>query len=146
MRIFVKGNLFLNSRYFKTGGEIISEGTWRVYESRKSLFRQPEALKGIRVLEVATLVFGPLTTALLGHLGAELIKVEIPPLGDTMRGVTPFGELHKDAASYGMLTASQNKYSLGLDLHKPEAQEIFQRLVKESDVILENLRSGAMET
>jgi len=123
----------------------MSSETWSAYKTRGSLFGQPEALKGLKVVEVSTLVFGPLATSILGHFGADIIKVELPPLGDTMRGVTPFGELHRGAGSYGMMTASQNKYSLGLDLHHEEAQQVFLRIVKDADIVLENLRPGAMD-
>ncbi|PYO58102.1 MAG: hypothetical protein DMD83_05765, partial [Candidatus Rokuibacteriota bacterium] len=56
---------------------------------RSKIFDKPEALRGIRVLELTTLVLGPTTADFLGELGAEVIKVELPPGGDTMRYVTP---------------------------------------------------------
>jgi acetylornithine/succinyldiaminopimelate/putrescine aminotransferase len=59
----------------------------------------------------------------LAKLGAEVIKCEIPPLGDTSRNLGPFGENFRDQGT-GFVHANQNKYYMGLDLHKPEAQEI----------------------
>ena len=56
---------------------------------RARIFDKPEALRGIRVLELTTLVLGPTTADFLGEFGAEVVKVELPPGGDTMRYVTP---------------------------------------------------------
>lgn len=59
--------------------------------SAAKTFSKPEALKGVRVLELCTHVFGPITVDLLGDFGAEVIKIELPGVGDLMRYVAPRG-------------------------------------------------------
>ena len=59
--------------------------------SAAKVFSKPEALKGVRVLELCTRVFGPVTADLLADFGAEVIKIELPGVGDLMRYVAPRG-------------------------------------------------------
>ena len=59
--------------------------------SVSDIFDKPEAMKGVRVLELCTRVFGPVTADLLGDFGAEVIKIELPGVGDLMRYVAPRG-------------------------------------------------------
>ena len=120
----------------------MKEETWENYKERKHF--KPSPLKGIRVLEVCTMLLGPLGPALLGEMGAEVIKCEIPPLGDTTRSLNPFGWFFKDQSPL-FLHINPNKYWVGLDLHKPEAQKVFYELAAKSDIIEENLRPGVME-
>jgi len=105
---------------------------------------KPEALAGIRVLEVATRIFGPATTDYLGQFGAEVIKVELPYRGDLMRYVAPEGFFWKEV-SPAFLSLNRNKLHVGLDLHPPEGKELFLRLASLSDVVVENLRAGTMD-
>jgi crotonobetainyl-CoA:carnitine CoA-transferase CaiB-like acyl-CoA transferase len=77
-------------------------------------------------------------------MGAEVIKCEIPPIGDTGRNMTPFGYFYKGYPPV-FIHNNVNKYWIGLDLHKPEAQEIFLQLAAKSDVVEINLRPGVME-
>src|SRR5438046_4165059 len=107
------------------------------------LFDQPEPLRGVRVVELCTLVFGPAAASFLAELGAEVIKVELPPAGDTMRYLTP-GTFWKEG-SLGFQPANHNKYHIGLDVHHPEGQALFKQLVARSDVVIENLKPGTME-
>ncbi|MCS7125947.1 MAG: CoA transferase [Aigarchaeota archaeon] len=95
-------------------------------------------LKGITVLDFTRVMAGPFTTMLLGDLGAEVIKIE-PPGGDDTRGWGPpwIGE---DSAYF--MSANRNKKSIILDLKKIESREIVERLVKRSDVVVENFRPG----
>jgi crotonobetainyl-CoA:carnitine CoA-transferase CaiB-like acyl-CoA transferase len=125
-----------------TGAIIMAEKTWKNYKEKKR--SSPLPLKGIRVLEVCTLILGPSGPSFLAAMGAEVIKCEIPPVGDTCRDMTPFGYLFR---GYGpVFTHSNiNKYWIGLDLHKPEAQKVFLELAARSDIIEENLRPGVME-
>ncbi|HEX9191540.1 MAG TPA: CoA transferase, partial [Candidatus Deferrimicrobiaceae bacterium] len=69
---------------------------------------KPEALAGIRVLEVATRIFGPATADYLGQFGAEVIKVELPYRGDLMRYVAPEGFFWKEV-SPAFLSLNRNK-------------------------------------
>jgi len=105
---------------------------------------KPEALAGVRVLEVATRIFGPATADYLGAFGAEVIKVELPGRGDLMRYVAPEGFFWKDV-SPAFLALNRNKLHVGLDLHPAEGAELFLRLAEVSDVVVENLRAGTMD-
>ena len=118
----------------------MAEDTWKAYKGKK--YFKPSPLKGLRVLEVCTLLFGPLGPAILGQLGAEVIKCEIPPLGDVTRSLLPVWK----EQSPGLLHLNPNKYWIGLDLHKPEAQQVFHELAAKSDIIEDNLRPGVMES
>ncbi len=99
------------------------------------------ALEGITVLEVASYVTGPYAGALLGDLGAEVIKIEAPPDGDPHRGHG------RDQALYhpNFRALNRNKKSVTLNLREPEGKHILTRLVKSADVLIENFRPGAME-
>jgi len=108
------------------------------------IFSKPEALKGIRVLELATLILGPATPDYLGEYGAEVIKVELPGAGDTMRSVTPYGKFWKNQ-SLGQLPQNHNKFHLALDVRTSVGAEIFRRLAQRCDVVVENLRAGTMD-
>jgi crotonobetainyl-CoA:carnitine CoA-transferase CaiB-like acyl-CoA transferase len=98
-------------------------------------------LSGIRVLEVANFIAGPFCAAQLADLGADVVKVEDPRRGDNVRQTGPFlpgGE------SSPFARLNRNKRSLALDLKAPEGKEIFRRLAARADVVVENLRPGAM--
>jgi crotonobetainyl-CoA:carnitine CoA-transferase CaiB-like acyl-CoA transferase len=105
---------------------------------------KPEALKGIRVLELATRIFGPATTDYLGEFGAEVIKVELPLRGDLMRYVAPKGFFWKEV-SPAFLSLNRNKLHVAIDVRIPEGKELFARLAEISDVVVENLRAGTMD-
>lgn len=98
------------------------------------------ALAGLRVIEVCNYVAGPHAGMIMADLGAEVIKVE-PPDGEFSRSAAPVGA--KGESLY-FITCNRNKKSVVLDLKKPEGREIFRGLVKRSDVVLDNLRPGAM--
>ena len=99
------------------------------------------ALDGIKVLDMTQAMSGPFATMLLGDLGAEVIKVE-PPEGDQTRSWAP--PYMGGISSYFMST-NRNKESISIDLKKPEGKEILRRLIKTSDVLVENFRPGVME-
>jgi crotonobetainyl-CoA:carnitine CoA-transferase CaiB-like acyl-CoA transferase len=109
------------------------------------VFDKPEALRGIRVLELTTLVLGPTTADFLGELGAEVIKVELPPRGDTMRFVTPEGSFWKNA-SMGFFPENHSKYHVGIDLHSNEGKSLFKQLAAKSDIMVENFRAGTLDS
>lgn len=98
-------------------------------------------LDGIRVLDMATMIVGPVATQWLGDMGADVIKVE-PPEGDLTRNIGP---RHSPDMGAFFLGSNRNKRSIELDLKKPEAQPVFERLVRSSDVILYSIRTGAAE-
>jgi len=121
----------------------MAQETWKNYRANKH--SKPSPLKGIRVLEVCTILLGPAGPAFLGAMGADVIKCEIPPKGDTVRQMVPFGCFFRDQAP-AAVHINTNKYWLGLDLHKPEAQKIFCELAAKSDIVEDNFRPGVMET
>ncbi len=120
----------------------MTEKTWENYKQNKPL--KPSPLKDIKVLEVCTMLLGPMGPALLAQLGAEVIRCEIPPMGDSTRSLNPFGWFLKDQSPL-LLHINQNKYWLGLDLHKREARRIFCELAAKCDIVENNFRPGVME-
>lgn len=98
-------------------------------------------LKGIRVIEMGTLLAGPFTGRLLADFGAEVIKVEPPGKSDPMRN---WGK-KKDGVGLWWPIQSRNKRSITLNLREEAGQNILKDLVKESDIIIENFRPGTME-
>jgi len=107
-------------------------------------FSKPEALKGVRVLELCTRVFGPVTADLLADMGAEVIKIELPGVGDLMRYVAPRGFFWQNI-SPAFTHMNHNKYHVAIDIRKPEGAELLKRLVARSDVLVENFRPGTMD-
>jgi crotonobetainyl-CoA:carnitine CoA-transferase CaiB-like acyl-CoA transferase len=97
-------------------------------------------LAGLRVLDVSTVLAGPLTCQILGDYGAEVIKIE-HPRGDSMRGP---GRV-KDGIPLWWKMISRNKRCVGLYLGDPEGAEIFRRLVASADVVVESFRPGTFE-
>src|SRR5438046_10171481 len=93
----------------------------------------PAALEVISVLDFTRLLPGPFCTQLLCNLGAEVIKIEDPKLGDYMRSVPPI--VHD--VSYPFLMVNRGKRSLSVDLKTPEGQEIVHKLARGSDVVVE---------
>ncbi len=98
------------------------------------------SLWDVRVLEVGNYMAGPFCTAQLADLGADVIKVEPPEGGDQVRLTAPF----IDGESSSFLRLNRNKRSLALDLKAAEGKEVFLALARRADVVVENLRPGAM--
>ena len=100
-----------------------------------------KALEGIRVLDLTRALAGPFCTLMLGDNGADVIKVEIPGSGDdTRKWGPPF--IGEESAYY--LSINRNKRSLTLNLQDPQAQEVFLKLAKDVDVVVENFTPGVM--
>ena len=97
-------------------------------------------LDGIRILDFSRVLAGPLSTALLADLGAEVIKVE-PPGGDDYRHIGPM----RGGISSLFTALNRNKKSMVLDLKHPEAAGIVAQLAQEVDVVVENFRPGVAE-
>jgi len=100
-----------------------------------------EILEGMRVLDLSQIMAGPLSSMILGDLGAEVIKIE-PPEGDASRSM---GDTFLQGQSDYLLSLNRNKRSIILDLKKQEGREVFYRLAKEADIVLENFRPGTVE-
>ena len=100
-------------------------------------------LEGIRVLDVSQVMAGPFTCMLLGDMGADVIKVEPPGVGDSTRRSMGFRLKGED--SPGFLALNRNKRSIVLDLKAPEDRETFYALVKTADVLVENGRPGVTD-
>jgi crotonobetainyl-CoA:carnitine CoA-transferase CaiB-like acyl-CoA transferase len=115
----------------------------RTFDVRE-VFDKPEALAGIRVIELCTLILGPATADFLGEFGSEVIKVELPGPGDTMRYVPPDGWFWRDLC-IGFATQNHGKYHVAIDVHHAEGKELFRRLVAKADVVVENVRPGTMD-
>lgn len=97
-------------------------------------------LDGVRVVEFGNLIAAPYAGMLLADLGAEVVKVE-PPGGDLGRGFGPY----QQGESVFFMAVNRGKRSLAVDPKHPEIRPWLDRLVSEADVVLNNLRSGAME-
>jgi len=102
----------------------------------------PLALDGIRVIDLSRVIAGPWCGALLGDLGADVIKVEDTGGGDESRTWPP----HKDGEAAAYLLFNRNKRAMTLDLKTPEGVEVVKALVRGADVLLENFRTGTMES
>ncbi len=100
------------------------------------------ALQGIRVLDIATFVAAPFCGTILADFGAEVIKIEQPESGDSLR---KFGTPTECGDSLVWLSEARNKETITLDLRRPEGAEIFRALVAKADVVLENFRPGTLE-
>ena len=98
-------------------------------------------LKGIRVLDLTRILAGPYATMILRDLGAEVIKIEQPGVGDEARDFGPF----KNDFSLYFMSVNRGKKSVTLNLKSPRGKELFLELVKGSDILVENFRPGTME-
>jgi formyl-CoA transferase len=99
-----------------------------------------EALRGIKVVDAATLFAGPLAATILGDFGAEVLKVE-HPRGDPSRT----HGYSKDGVGLWWKMLGRNKRAVTLNLSKPEGAELFKRLARDADVVIESFRPGTLE-
>lgn len=98
-------------------------------------------LQGIKVLDISTILAGPLVAQILGDFGAEVIKIEHPTKPDGMRG----HGLDKDGHPLWWTMISRNKRTMTLNLGNAQGGAIFRRLAAEADVVVENFRPGTLE-
>ena len=106
----------------------------------------PQALAGVQVLELGSLIAGPYAAALLAQFGAEVIKIEPPASADAPGGdpLRTWRKLH-DGTSLWWYSQSRNKKSVTLDLKTTEARDIVRKLVATTDIVIENFRPGTLE-
>ncbi len=104
---------------------------------------QPQGpLAGMRVLDLSHVMAGPVCGLMLADMGADVLKIERIPVGDDSRQMlTP--SIAGESAAFMMM--NRNKRGIALDLKKPKGQEVFKRLVKTADALIENYRKGTME-
>ena len=100
----------------------------------------PLPLRGIRVIDAATLAAGPMVATMLGEFGADVVKVEQPGVGDPLRN---WGD-QKDGVGLFWKSMSRNKRCVTLDLRAVDGQELFHRLLDVSDVVVVNNRPSAL--
>lgn len=102
----------------------------------------PGVLQNIKVLDLSRVLAGPYCTMIMGDLGADVIKVEAPGGSDETR---KWGPPFKNGVSAYYLCANRNKRSITVDLKSDDGKEVIKKLVGESDVIINNFKSGTME-
>ena len=102
----------------------------------------PLPLDGVRVLDLSRVLAGPLCGAMLGDMGADVLKVEDVQGGDESRTWPP----QRDGESGCYVMNNRNKRAISLDLKAPEGAEILRRLAARADVLVENFRTGTMES
>jgi formyl-CoA transferase len=100
-------------------------------------------LQGVRVLDLSRVLAGPYCTMVLGDLGAEVVKVEAPGLGDDTRHWGP--PFSQGGESAYFLCVNRNKRSLTLNLKSEQGLQILKRLISHSDVLVENFRVDTLE-
>ncbi len=98
-------------------------------------------LQGVKVVDLSTMISGPLAAMTLADQGADVIKVESPGMGDMMRHLGT--QKNGITAIYALF--NRGKKSLVVDMKKQEGKDVFARLVKDADVLIQNFRPGAME-
>jgi crotonobetainyl-CoA:carnitine CoA-transferase CaiB-like acyl-CoA transferase len=99
------------------------------------------ALEGIRVLDLSRLLPGPFLTMILADMGADVVKVEDPRVGDYLRAFPP----GKGGTSGRFLAVNRGKRSLALDLKAPAGRDAFLRMAEKADVVVESFRPGVMD-
>jgi crotonobetainyl-CoA:carnitine CoA-transferase CaiB-like acyl-CoA transferase len=104
----------------------------------------PKALEGIKVVDFSIIMAGPFCTQTLGDLGAEIIKIERPGVGDDIRNIPPFVD-HDSGVSTFLISCNRNKKSFTLDLSKPGAREVALDLIADADIVVENFTSRVMK-
>ncbi|MEM7444971.1 MAG: CaiB/BaiF CoA-transferase family protein [Pseudomonadota bacterium] len=106
-------------------------------------------LEGVRILDLSRILAGPTCTQLLGDLGADVIKIERPGRGDDTRAWGPpflkDGQGNETRESAYYLAANRSKRSVAIDIAKPEGVDLVRRLAEQSDVLIENFKTGDLE-
>ncbi len=102
-------------------------------------------LEGIKIIDLTMVLSGPFATLHLALLGAEVIKIEPPGAGDLARKLGSVPGLNDALMGTSFLAQNANKKSVTLNLKHPDAQQIFKKLAKTADVIVENFRPGVMD-
>ena len=104
-----------------------------------------QAFSGIRILDFSQVIAGPYAAQLCNMLGAEVIKIEQPGVGDQMRSLLQIKDPEFSDMTPGFISYNSGKRSLAIDLKAPDAKDVITRLVIQSDVVVENFRAGVIE-
>jgi len=99
-------------------------------------------LSGVKVLDIATFVAAPFAAASLAEFGAEVIKIEKPGIGDSLRQL---GTESETGDSWFFINEARNKQCMTLDLKQERGAHLFKRMVEKTDVVIENFRPGTLE-
>lgn len=109
------------------------------------IYKKPEALDDMVVIDISYGNFaGLFCSSILAEMGAEVIRIE-PPEGDIARKMTPYGIMIKDTG-LAYIVEGRNKYHITLNIESEEGREIFKRLVKKADVLIETYKPGYMDS
>ena len=100
-------------------------------------------LEGLKIIDVSSFLAGPFCSTQLAEFGADVVKIEMPVVGDALRR---FGSITPDGDSLPWLSECRNKKSATLDLRKPEGAELLKALVRDADVLVENFQPGTLES
>ncbi|HXJ36932.1 MAG TPA: CaiB/BaiF CoA-transferase family protein [Candidatus Eisenbacteria bacterium] len=103
------------------------------------------ALSGVRVLDFSHQAAGPWATSLLGDMGADVIKIEKPGRGDSIRYADRSGRLPPEIGGLNFQGLNRNKRGITIDIGTPQGVALVQRLAKDADVVVENFRPGVMD-
>ncbi|MBV41034.1 MAG: CoA transferase [Rhodospirillaceae bacterium] len=104
-----------------------------------------QAFEGIRIVDFSQVLAGPFASGQLAMLGADVIKVEQPGVGDQMRTTMANNKLADLKLSPGFMGVNANKRAITVDLKHPDAKEIIHRLLADADVLLENFKAGVIK-
>lgn len=107
-----------------------------------SLADQVEALQGCKVIDVSSFLAGPFCSTQLAEFGADVIKLELPGVGDPLR---KFGTVTECGETLPWLSECRNKKIASLDLRKPEGAALFKKLIADADILVENFQPGTLE-
>ncbi len=101
-----------------------------------------QPLDGLKVIDVSSFLAGPFCSTQLAEFGADVVKLEMPKVGDALRR---FGSITPHGDSLPWLSETRNKKSATLDLRTPEGAELLKALIKDADVLVENFQPGTLE-
>lgn len=102
----------------------------------------PGPLSGLVIVGISSVIAGPFSSALLADMGADVIKVEMPDVGDALRALAT----HKEGVGLWWKVNNRNKRGVSLDLHNPGGQVALGCLLADADVLVENFRPGTLDS
>ena len=119
--------------------------TDKLFAALRTRTRKPKRLKGIRVLDLSHMIFGPTAAKFLGQYGAEVIKVEVPNQGDYWRGGTYWGKYWKHFKPLVGISSTRANILSPLYVKLAKGKDLILKLAENADVVIENFTSGTVE-